>query len=235
MDVFSLLSYINKVSLLAFFITVLVVGYQIYILKKEKSKEKAPAIPDFKERNNFNTVTNFTSLPSSLTKKELKAVNYSKLVFLIISLLTIIIVIVVVSLIRKNSSTPPNQALNNLPNPTTIPVPKNTSIPVPTNVIPTNIKPTNIVPTDVKPTDIKPTDIISPTNVQPTNITPTIVAEATVEPTEIILAKETTLTQALSPTEVANKPEVLPETGSWEKGLLIVGVAISTIFFSFLF
>ncbi|MEK9169328.1 MAG: hypothetical protein AAB788_01145, partial [Patescibacteria group bacterium] len=87
---------------------------------------------------------------------------------------------------------------------------------------------------DVKPTNIKPTDII-PTDVQPTNITPTIVAEATVEPTEIILAKETTLTQALSPTEVVNKPQVLPETGSWEKGLLIIGVAISTIFFSFLF
>ncbi|MEK7522883.1 MAG: hypothetical protein AAB569_04840 [Patescibacteria group bacterium] len=224
MDVFSLLSYINKVSLLAFFITVLVVGYQIYILKKEKSKEKAPTIPDFKERNNFNTVTNFTSLPSSLTKKELKAVNYSKLVFLIISLLTIIIVIVVVSLIRKNS----------LMVSPTIPMPKNTLIPVPTNIIPTNIKPTNIVPTDVKPTNIKPTDII-PTDVQPTNITPTIVAEATVEPTEIILAKETTLTQALSPTEVVNKPQVLPETGSWEKGLLIIGVAISTIFFSFLF
>jgi len=72
-----------------------------------------------------------------------------------------------------------------------------------------------MVPTDVKPTNIKPTDI-----------TPT---------TEIILAKETTLTHALSPTEVVNKPQVLPETGSWEKGLLIIGVAISTIFFSFLF
>ncbi|PIP63401.1 hypothetical protein CO165_02715 [Candidatus Roizmanbacteria bacterium CG_4_9_14_3_um_filter_33_18] len=205
MDVFSLLSYINKVSLLAFFITVLVVGYQIYILKKEKSKEKTPTIPDFKERNNFNTVTNFTSLPSTLTKKELKAVNYSKLIFLIISLLTIIIVIVVVSLVKKNSS---------MVSPT-ISVPKNTLIPVPTNIIPTNIKPTNMVPTDVKPTNIKPTDI-----------TPT---------TEIILAKETTLTHALSPTEVVNKPQVLPETGSWEKGLLIIGVAISTIFFSFLF
>ena len=81
MDVFNLLSYINKVSLFAFFITTLVVSYQIYILKKEKSREKAPKIPDFKEKNNFNVATNFTSLPSFLTKKELKAVNYSKSVF----------------------------------------------------------------------------------------------------------------------------------------------------------
>ena len=55
-----------------FLLPLLVVSYQIYILKKEKSKEKAPTIPDFKEKNNFNVATNFTSLPSFLTKKNLK-------------------------------------------------------------------------------------------------------------------------------------------------------------------
>ena len=53
MDIFSLLSYINKVSLLAFFVTTLVVGYQIYVLKKEKTKEQTPSIPDFKDMGKF--------------------------------------------------------------------------------------------------------------------------------------------------------------------------------------
>ena len=39
MDVFTILSYLNKVSLIAFIITTVVVAYQIYIFKKEKTKE----------------------------------------------------------------------------------------------------------------------------------------------------------------------------------------------------
>lgn len=213
MDVFSLLSYINKVSLLAFFVTTLVVGYQIYILKREKSKEHTPTIPDFKEKNNFNVVANFTSLPSSLTKKELKAVNYSKPIFIIISLLTIIIVIFVVSLIKKNSSTT-NQALVNPPAVIS-------QTPIHKSITPTTkaVQLTPIVPT-VIPT-VESIAVLSPS--------------VTVVPTEIVLAKSPSLTPVVNPTEVVeNKPQVLPKTGSWEKGFLIIGVAISTIFFSFL-
>jgi len=216
MDVFNLLSYINKVSLFAFFITTLVVGYQIYILKKEKSKEKAPKIPDFKEKNNFNAAANFTSLPSSLTKKELKAINYSKSVFLIISLLTIIIVIFVVSLINKNSSTR-NQALVN---------PPTVISPAPTRKL---ISPT-VVPTVMS--------IVTPTvTLTQTQLTPTVLP--TIIPTEIILAQAPSSTPTLNPTngqKITNSvPKVLPETGSIQKGLLIIGVAILTIFFSFWF
>src|SRR3989339_848976 len=150
MDVFNLLSYINKVSLFAFFITTLVVGYQIYILKKEKSREKAPKIPDFKEKNNFNAVANFTSLPSFLTKKELKAVNYSKSVFLIISLLTIIIVIFVVSLIIKINSTS-NQALVN---------PPTVISPAPTRKL---ISPTVVPTVTLTQTQLTPTVTVLPT------------------------------------------------------------------------
>lgn len=218
MDVFNLLSYINKVSLLAFFITTLVVGYQIYILKKEKSREKAPKIPDFKEKNNFNVAANFTSLPSFLTKKELKAVNYSKSIFLIISLLTIIIVIFVVSLINKNNSTN-NQALVN---------PPIVISPAPTRKL---ISPT-VMPTVmsiVTPT-VMPTVTLTQTQLTPT-VLPTIV------PTEIILAQAPSSTPVLNPTNgqkiTGGVPKVLPETGSIQKGLLIIGVAILTIFFSF--
>ena len=69
MDIFNLLSYINKVSLLAFFVTILVVAYQIHVLKKEKTKEKAPSIPDFKDIGKSNEVVNYTRLPGFLIKK----------------------------------------------------------------------------------------------------------------------------------------------------------------------
>lgn len=200
MDVFLLLSYINKVSLFAFFLTTLVVAYQIYHLRKEKSKEQTPTIPDFKEENNLETVVNFTSLPSYLTKKELKSINYSKLVFLMISLLTIIVVISVVSLIKKNKPVSDQALLNYQPKATITPAEKNST----------------------------PTPEASPTKVPQTGVSPTA------EPTEIILAENPSPTSEVEPTEtVVNKPEMLPETGSWEKGLLIIGVAISTIFFSF--
>lgn len=207
MDIFAFLSYINKISLLAFFVTTLVVVYQVYIFKKEKSKEQAPIIPDFKEKNNLNEAANFTNLPSYLTKKELKAVNYSKFIFLIISLLTIIVVIFVVSLVKKNNYS--NEALNNTPA-------------ITRSVTPTIIKSKN-----------SPTP--TPSNPVPTvSAFPTLDSSPTVEPTEIVLAKNPSLTPTTSPTESSiNKPQVLPETGSWEKGLLIIGVAISTIFFSF--
>lgn len=220
MDVFGFLSYINKVSLFAFFVTTLVVAYQVYNLRKERSKEQPPVIPDFNESNNINVAANFTSLPSSLTKKELKAVNYSKLVFLIISLLTIIIVVFVVSLIKKNSPVT-NQASNDqtvvtiTPEPAAMDLEKSNLTPTPTGMAPTGILPTEIVPT---------------------NITPTVDPQPTVEPTEIILAKNPSSTPTAIPgsaTEGVGKPEVLPETGSWQKGFLIIGVAVSTILFSF--
>ena len=226
MDVFSLLSYINKVSLMAFFVTTIFVGYQIYILKKEKNKDKTPTIPDFREKNNLNTVTNFTNLPPYLFKKETIAVNYSKSIFIIISLLTLIIVVFVVSLIKKNN-TQPKEASN-------IIVPTNKPRQDP-NLIPTKIvEPTVVEPTVVEPTVVEPT-VVEPTVVEPTVVEPTAITPTTIEPTEIVIARGPSLTPETNPTEVVDKPQVLPETGSWEKGLVIVGIAILTVFFSFWF
>lgn len=220
MDIFSLLSYINKVSLLAFFVTTLVVGYQIYVLKKEKTKEQTPSIPNFKDKVKANEVVNYTSLPGSLIKKDNKQVNYSKLVFLIISLLTIMVVIFVLTLIKQNSSVRNEASVS----PTII-------------VSPTPaFKPTIILTSTVTPT-IEPTVALlpSPTTGQ-VNLSPTV------SPTEIILAQASSLTPTkslnnTSPTQGAtnSKLRTLPETGSIEKGLLIIGVAISAIFFSFWF
>ncbi|MFA6017320.1 MAG: hypothetical protein WC744_04515 [Patescibacteria group bacterium] len=235
MDVFSLLSYINKVSLLAFFITTLVVGYQIYLIKKEKTKEQAPKIPDFKEKTNFNVVANYTSLPNSLTKKELKKVNYSKLVFLIISLLTIMVIIFAISLVSKNNANN-NQAKVN---------PQNIITPTPAIIDRTREQLTSapkvIITLQPTATPIVPTATIEPT--KNPGISPTSGSiggpdtNLVISPTEIILAKSPTTTPVVNATTTAevNKPQVLPETGNLGKGLLLFGVAISTIFFSFLF
>lgn len=231
MDIFNLLSYINKVSLLAFFVTTLVVGYQIYVLKKEKTKEQVPSIPDFKDMGKSNEIVNYTRLPGSLIKKDDKPANYSKLVFLTISLLTIMVVIFVFILIKQNSSVRNEASIN----PTTI------ASPTPT------LKPTIILPSAVTPT-IEPTVALSPSPndfLSPSPVvssSPTLIISLSPSPTEIVLAQTPSLTPTeslnnTSPTQgIANsKPQTLPETGTIGKGLLIIGVAISAIFFSFWF
>ena len=182
-------------------------------------------IPEFKEKSNFNEVVNFTSLPSSLTKKKLKKVNYSKLIFLTISLLTIVVIIFVLILIKKSSSAPKKMTSPNsivLPTPTI----KSEAVLLPSPKPPT-VEPTEALsPSPEEPT-VEPTEALSPS--------PTVVLSPS--PTEIILAKTTACTgqTCITPTQSAIKLQTLPETGNIEKGLLIIGVAISTIFFSFWF
>ena len=233
MNVFTFLSYVNKVSLIAFFITTLVVGYQIYILRKEKSKEQAPTIPDFKEGGTFGTVSNFTSLPSSLTQKELKAVNYSKIIFPTISIFTVIIVVFVVSLIGKKGS--PDQALVTPSRVVTRAPIKKSASPTPRAVLspPVFLSPTKVASPSAS---ISVTPIVEPTSSFQALLT--VSTSPTVVPTEIILAQASSPTPTTNPSNVTptdGEIKVLPETGSLEKGLVIIGVAISTIFFSFFF
>lgn len=223
MDIFSLLSYVNKVSLLAFFVTTLIVAYQIYILKKEKTKEQAPSIPDFKEMNRSNEAVNYTRLPDFLIKKNNKSISYSKLVFLIISLLTIMVVIFVFIVIKQNGSSR-NQVLVNPPAVISqTPIRKSVSPTLKVILSPSPVPP----PTDTPMTP-------SPTVSSSPMLTPS--------PTEIVLAQTPSLTPAngsnnTSPTQAVtnNQIQTLPETGSIEKALLIIGVAILAIFFSFWF
>lgn len=228
MNVFTFLSYVNKVSLVAFFITTLIVGYQIYILKKEKSKEQTPTIPDFKEGGTFGMVSNFTSLPSSLTQKELKAVNYSKMIFPTISIFTVIIIVFVVSLIGKNGSQ--DQAL-------VTPTPFVTRVPT----IARSASPTPKPIAKISPeATLSATLTVTPT-AEPTSSFQALLTASTsptVVPTEIVLAQASSPTPTTNPSDITPTTgaiKVLPETGSLEKGLLIIGVAISTIFFSFFF
>ena len=210
MNVFTFLSYVNKVSLVAFFITTLIVSYQIYILKKEKSKEQTPTIPDFKEGGTFGVVSNFTSLPSSLTKKELKAVNYSKMIFPIITAFTVIIIVFVVSLIGKNGA--PDQVLET-PTPfvTRVPTIARSALPTPKPIA--KISPSPIVEASEEASllaTLSATLTVTPT-AEPTSSFQALLTASTsptVVPTEIILA------QASSPTPTTNPSNVTPTTGA---------------------
>jgi hypothetical protein len=240
MDVFSLLSYINKVSLLAFVVTTLVVGYQVYLLKKEKTKEQTPTIPDFKERNNSHEAANFTGLPASLTVKEVKKVNYSKLVFLIISLLTVMVIVFVLFLIRQNSSVRKEALISPTAAvlPTATPKPKAPSPTVKPIVKPTvTLSPSPTVSLSTSPAASPSSMLLSSLSPSPAaSPSSTLLSSLSPSPTEIVLAKAPSLTPAVTLTQGAvNKLQALPETGSIGKGLVIFGVAISAIFFSFLF
>jgi len=229
---FNLLSYLNKISLVAFFITTIAVGYQLYILKKERSDDQVPIIPDFKENSNSSPAANYTSLPSYLTKAETKKVNYSKLIFLVISLLTIIVVIVVVSLISKNYKTT-DVKLNNssemskniTPKPR---IPTLTSMPQPI-IIPTEEVPLLDASPAIEPT-IEPT--LEVVTIEPTEL-------PKVEPTEIILASNPTeIPTEINPSDEQTAPSnisVLPETGSFGKGVIMIGAAVTAILLSFFF
>src|SRR3989339_1256136 len=102
MDIFSILGYLNKFSLIAFFITFLVLGYQIYLLKKDSSLNNSnPIIPDFKEGLKVPSL-NYTEIKPEKPIVSKKINN--KLVILL--LITIgVMLLIFMTIIFKNSKT----------------------------------------------------------------------------------------------------------------------------------
>ncbi len=83
MDIFNILGYINKLSLLAFVVTLGILLYQFYLLRKDSSHSKeAPVIPDFNESAAVAPTVNYTKL-ADIAVKENPSSN-SRLVILII-------------------------------------------------------------------------------------------------------------------------------------------------------
>ncbi|KKP86578.1 MAG: hypothetical protein UR89_C0019G0012 [Candidatus Roizmanbacteria bacterium GW2011_GWA2_35_8] len=100
MDIFNILGYLNKFSLTAFFITFLVLGYQIYSLKKESNLNKNnPIIPDFKEDLKVPSL-NYTEIkPEKLTVN--KKINNKLIILLLITVG--VMVLIFKTVIFKNS------------------------------------------------------------------------------------------------------------------------------------
>ena len=150
MNLFNALAYLNKISLVAFFVTAMVLIYQVVIMKKEHSKKNTkPVIPDFNE-NMTVPVKNFTAINEE--KLIHKSQPMSKTVLYLIVGVTLVCLILVVYLIGKQ-----NQIANNENN----------------NAVVENISPTKIA---LKP-QVSPK--ISPTMVPSPKISPTITLSLT--------------------------------------------------------
>lgn len=75
MDLTTFLVSVNKISLIAFLITLIFLGYELFLLKKEREKKAKPKIPEFKEKSVirqerkpvvFETKKNIISRPNTL-------------------------------------------------------------------------------------------------------------------------------------------------------------------------
>lgn len=101
MDIFSILGYINKLSLVAFVVTLGVLLYQFYLLRKDSSEtSKTPVIPDFNE-NIATPAANYTKLADKVIKENPS--SNSRLMILIIVTIGIV-ALLSFSILAKNFS-----------------------------------------------------------------------------------------------------------------------------------
>lgn len=221
MNIFLLISYLNKISLLAFFITLAFLSYQIYLFKKDISlnKEK-PNIPNFQENIDIEII-NYTKLPDSFIRPIKKDNNK---LFLIISSVLISFTLLLFFFI---SSRLEEKNFN-----------KNLSF---------QITPTLSFKLELTPTlsynsfQKNNVDFLSP-SISPEEeiLTLTPTEELTPTPTELILSKPNPTEKDLltpssfekySPTSTIINS--LPITGVIDNGLIIFTFASLLIFFSF--
>ncbi len=106
MDILSILGYVNKFSLVAFVITVLILGFQIYQFKTDSKKNtKAPEVPDFNDKASVPTL-NYTRLNLvAEPKKTFTKSSFDQSLVVLIALTILVVIVLVLSLIiRKNTS-----------------------------------------------------------------------------------------------------------------------------------
>lgn len=101
MDIFNILGYVNKMSLLAFVVTLGVLLYQVYLLKKDaKHTDETPVIPDFNENIAAPSV-NYTKLaPPPVTEEPKKPTN----LIVLIVITFVVIAFLSFAILAKNTS-----------------------------------------------------------------------------------------------------------------------------------
>lgn len=120
MDLLTILTSLNKISLIAFFITFVFLSYQIYLLKKESfSRQDKPFVPDFKE-NQTTASSHFTKIiAGNEVKTALKKQNRHGLIIIGVFLSIIFAIIFIGGLfnlsfgnIRPSKSEVPKPVVN---------------------------------------------------------------------------------------------------------------------------
>ncbi len=207
MDVFTILSYINKISFLAFFITLLFLAYQFYMLKKESSLDKKDItnLPSFNE-NESPQILNYTKLNlPNISQDQKKTVfikkNNQVILFSILTIFFLLFLIVIFFNFNKKEQAPTSQ--------------KST---VSLLISPTlTLEPTITVENQISPTlELSPTFLPLPS------------------PTEVLLSF-VSLTETPSFTLAVSKIESLPLTGFFDNIFLFFGLSFLFIFLAFIF
>ncbi len=227
MDLFNVLTYLNKLSLVAFFITAIVLIYQVVIMKRNNNKKNpTPIIPNFNE-NMAIPVKNFTTINEE--KLIHKTQPMPKNIFFPIIGITIICLILVIYLITKQN--------------------KQVNIVVNTN----KIAPTLVVKKSISPTITQPSVSLSPASATiPTGIpkpsispSPTSAAIPTRIPTtfnnETVIAYITPKDQSVEVTPTSSsttsptKTTTLPLTGAIENSLIVTVISGFLVVLAFVF
>lgn len=118
MDLFSLLSYLNKISLIAFFLTACALFYQFYLLKKENTKKEIPIIPDFYVRTAIpqpkKIIPYYTPLPRRLFKKRNFVFNWQRFILIILFLITALTFLLIYIIMEKRPRPAPTNKSGNI-------------------------------------------------------------------------------------------------------------------------
>lgn len=77
---------INKISLVAFIATLGFVGYEVYLLKKEKTSQSQPVIPNFDENAVLKNTSSINQLITSSQAQKIIKTNPLILIFLVVLL-----------------------------------------------------------------------------------------------------------------------------------------------------
>lgn len=218
MDIFSFLSYLNKISLLAFIVTLGFLIYQFYLLKKESivNKNKTPIIPDFNENEKID-VLNYTKLPNNLNLEHQTVIrkdNNKQIVTFIVGAGLLVLTLGVFIILRSKQTNKIEQVSEIVePTPTLKPV------------VLISKQPTIKFLITITPTPTK--KILSSASLTPS---PTEVVIALLSPTAKPLISESS--ENLTPTSTIFN---LPVSGVIDQSLIFFAGAVSLILFAFIF
>jgi len=232
MDLFNVLTYLNKFSLIAFFVTALILVYQVYLIKKDKEKNHPPVtnIPDFNEKMTI-PIKNFTDLDTTKIISTQKPISKG-LLYGIISITTICLLLVLTIFSRVNktkniaySSPTPVITKNQIIKPT------KSAVSTPTIVITQATQTPSKTPTLTQTIGENVKNVVGPVT-KPTEKTETVIAYNSITPTTLLTISPTIIaSSSISPTMVSS----LPVTGTIENGLIIMVISSFMVFLAFVF
>jgi Ca2+/Na+ antiporter len=210
MNIFNLIFYVNKISLVLFFVVLGFLVYQFYLLKKEVDlkNNKQPEIPEFNEQSDIKQNYTRLKIPYQQENQEIKITEKKQAMPIFIALMAItLLIFFFTSFQNKNNETSLTEK-NYLITPTpTFFLKKNDSIPTATI--------TRLPDNSISPT---PTIYLTPTTIQQKIV---FVNESpTVEPTATLVEEKIN-----TPTSINQ----LPISGVIDKPFFLFGLAFSMI------